>query len=81
MTRMMRPPVQNPQPDGIAVVTTSNYLVPPLAACRGRWAVITREGPADTSFQAHFVGAHWRWYAGYPVGTADAPRRGCVQHP
>ena len=53
-----------------------------VTACRGRWAVITRPGQGDTSFNARYRAGSWHHYYGYPMpNCAGVPSWLCPQHP
>lgn len=53
-----------------------------VTACHGRWAVITRTGQGDTSFNARFRAGSWRHYSGYPMSSCSGvPSWLCPRHP
>lgn len=39
-----------------------------VTACRGKWAVVTRSGMGDMSFNARYAKGSWRFNSGYPMG-------------
>lgn len=53
-----------------------------VTACRGKWAVITRPGAGDTSFNTRYIAGHWRYYSGYPMPNCnEVPAWLCPNHP
>lgn len=53
-----------------------------ITGCSGRWAVITRPGEGDTSYNAHFTHGRWHYYSAYPMAScARVPSWLCPTHP
>lgn len=53
-----------------------------VAKCRGKWAVVTRTGMGDMSFNARYAKGRWRFNAGYPMGACGrAPSWLCPSLP
>ncbi len=53
-----------------------------VTRCRGKWAVVTRKGMGDTSFNARYAKGRWKYNAGYPMGPCGrAPSWLCPNHP